>query len=259
MSYTFGDSDIAARRLEHLAQVYEPSSTALLQRCAPRKPRLAVDLGCGPGHTTHLLHDTCAPATTVGVDSSARYVDTATGHAGALPRGVTFVCADVADALPDAAAGADVVYVRFLLTHLAAPERALAAWRRRVAPEAVLVVEELEWMRSEHPALTRYYGIVETVQEAHGQRMYVGPEVEGLVRDAGWSVVYSEVAPLEPAGASMALLHTLNLTALRDDPALASTSPGELDHLARSLESVARGQEEAHVDYGMRQVVATVG
>ena len=56
-TYTFGDDEVAARRLELLAHVYEPPTRALLARWAPPVVGLAVDLGCGPGHTTRLLHE----------------------------------------------------------------------------------------------------------------------------------------------------------------------------------------------------------
>jgi hypothetical protein len=56
--YAFGDSTPAARRLALLAEVFEPTSRAFLDHVGTRlagPPGLAVDLGCGPGHTTRLL------------------------------------------------------------------------------------------------------------------------------------------------------------------------------------------------------------
>lgn len=256
MGYSFGDDDIAAQRLGHLAGVYATSSGALLRERAPRKPRLAVDVGCGPGHTTRLLRDVSGAATTVGVDSSSRYMEHARRGDG---DGISYVQADVSRGLPDAVAGAELLYCRFLLTHLADPLAALRSWRPRAAAAGVLVVEELEWIRSEHPALGRYYGLVETVQEARGQAMYVGATVTDLVEAAGWQVLHSAAVRLEPAAPSMALLHSLNLQTLRRDPALASLPAGELDDLARDLEAVAQGRVAASVDNGMRQVVAVCG
>lgn len=54
----------------------------------------------------------------------------------------------------------------------------------------------------------------------------------------------------------MALLHLLNLEALSADPALAGVPADELARLGRSLERLARGEDEATIDYGMRQVAA---
>lgn len=74
MSYTFGDNEEASRRLRRLADLYEPETRALLELafdgCEACTPRLAVDLGCGPGWSTQLLAAVLKPQRTVGLDSS---------------------------------------------------------------------------------------------------------------------------------------------------------------------------------------------
>ena len=69
MTYAFGDSERAARRLALVAQVFERSSEAFLAD-AKRRRALAVDLGCGPGHTTELLARATDSARCVGLDAS---------------------------------------------------------------------------------------------------------------------------------------------------------------------------------------------
>lgn len=253
VGYSFGDSDVAAHRLDRLAEVYAPATAELLRRSAPLRPRVAVDIGCGPGHTTRLLHEVCAAPATIGIDSSPRLLALARTYAVA---GVKYVQADVSGGLPGAVGEAQLLYCRFLLTHLENPVASLAAWRRGVGPGALLIVEELEWLRSGHPVLWRYYDLVEAVQAARGQQMYIGAELTDMVEAAGWEVLHSHDTRLEPSTTSMAMLHSLNLMTLRHDPALASTPSHELDHLARGLEAIARGDEAATLDNGLRQVVA---
>ena len=65
--YAFGDGPAAARRLDLLAELFEPASRTFLERVAGlaggdgpagpagRPPGVAVDVGCGPGHTTRLV------------------------------------------------------------------------------------------------------------------------------------------------------------------------------------------------------------
>ncbi|HXQ57593.1 MAG TPA: osmotically inducible protein OsmC, partial [Actinomycetes bacterium] len=76
--YAFGDSALAARRLGLLAQVFEPTSRSFLTDAAAHPvgppPELAVDLGCGPGHTTRLLVSVLGPRRTLGLDQSAFFV-----------------------------------------------------------------------------------------------------------------------------------------------------------------------------------------
>jgi trans-aconitate 2-methyltransferase len=56
--YLFGDGDTAAQRLKLLASVYQESTRAFLSRAAgSARFRLVLDLGCGPGFTTHLISD----------------------------------------------------------------------------------------------------------------------------------------------------------------------------------------------------------
>jgi hypothetical protein len=69
--YTFGDNRRASARLRRLAELYEPESRDLLRRSGIRAPRLAVDLGCGPGWSTRLLEAALKPDRTVGLDASA--------------------------------------------------------------------------------------------------------------------------------------------------------------------------------------------
>lgn len=74
MSYLFGETDIAARRLKVLAEVYAVSTRAFLLGQVPTRPRAAVDLGCGPGYTTHLLADVLQAERTVGLDNSEPFI-----------------------------------------------------------------------------------------------------------------------------------------------------------------------------------------
>src|SRR5262245_13727682 len=118
--YTFGDNEKAARRLRLLAETFAPSSRDLLERQLQPladRPILALDLGCGPGLTTWLLHSALRPIQTVGLDASAAFMDQVTADDSA---GVSFVRHDVTT-IPFPARPAGVLYTRFLLTHLSEP------------------------------------------------------------------------------------------------------------------------------------------
>ncbi|HEY8924549.1 MAG TPA: class I SAM-dependent methyltransferase, partial [Polyangia bacterium] len=124
--YTFGDSDVAAHRLRLLAAVFEPSSAALLRRCVGLGARRAVDLGCGPGWSTRLVHALIGPDRTLGLDASAEHIARAEADA---PPGVEYHVGDVRRLVfSDESTRPDFLYCRFLLTHLRDPEQVLAAW-----------------------------------------------------------------------------------------------------------------------------------
>src|ERR1700689_1980790 len=73
-NYTFGDNDATSRRLRRSAELYDPETRELLERSGVREPKLAVDLGCGPGWSTQLVRKVLHPRRTIGVDASERYV-----------------------------------------------------------------------------------------------------------------------------------------------------------------------------------------
>jgi len=87
--YTFGDTPPAARRLDLLAALFEPPTASFLRRDALQQPGLAIDLGCGPGHTTRLVALTTGAVRTVGLDTSEAFLEAA--RAGPAVPGVEFM------------------------------------------------------------------------------------------------------------------------------------------------------------------------
>ncbi|HXJ22732.1 MAG TPA: methyltransferase domain-containing protein [Polyangia bacterium] len=242
-TYTFGDNDVAAERLRHLAEAFAPSSRAFIARIA-REPVVgyAVDLGCGPGHTTALVLDGTGARAVVGLDSSARLLARARRQA---PRRVAFAPHDITS-VPFPAPPADLIYGRFIVTHLAEPEQALESWLRAAAPRGRLALEETADVASDEPALARYYQLVEQMQAAHRQRMHIGRELAALGSGAGWILESSELLPVTLPGAVAARLHAMNFRTWRHDPFIAATvDRAELDRLGADLEALAAGARPA--------------
>ncbi len=129
-TYAFGDTAVAARRLRRVAEVFEDTLRQFLREAVLFPPRLALDLGCGPGYTTHLLAEVTGAARSVGMDSSRQFVDAARKTASAR---AFFVEHDVT-AMPLPVAGADVIFARFLLSHLVDPDGTVTAWASQLTP-----------------------------------------------------------------------------------------------------------------------------
>jgi SAM-dependent methyltransferase len=164
VQYVFADTDVAERRLGLVAEAFAPATTAFLRDVVPRVRALAVDLGCGPGHTTRLLASVLGRARTVGLDGSPRFIAAARA-AGGDP--VEFIVHDVTT-VPFPTPPADLVYCRFLLSHLRQPAAALARWATQLAPAGLLLVEEVETIDTTLPVFRRYLRIVDEVLAAAG-------------------------------------------------------------------------------------------
>lgn len=251
--YTFGDSDQARERLGWLAIAYEPASRAFLTERTPQRPEHAVDLGCGPGYTTELLHEVVSARATTGMDSSSRYVESATARA---TPGIRYVVHDVLRT-PYPIAAADVIFCRHLLTHLGDPGAALQAFGALAKQGGLLLVQETEILESEHPVLSRYYECVSAMQAAHGQRTQIGAELEAACAGSPFRVEYSGVRILAQDAQLMARLHRMNLGTWRTEPrATALFDQVLLDGLDEGLGRIESGVDAAPaVRNGLRELV----
>lgn len=130
------------------------AAAELLARVPLAAPQLVVDLGCGPGNSTHLLVDRWPSAKVVGLDSSADMLAAARKR---LP-GLTFLEADVADWAP--AGDEDLLFAnavfQWVPDHLGVMARLLAALR----PGAVLAVQ-----MPDNLAEPSHRAMVETAQD----------------------------------------------------------------------------------------------
>jgi len=252
--YTFGTTPQAARRLALLAQVYGPGSRELLARWAPPSPERALDLGCGPGHTTRLLHTVTAAGRSTGVERSAEFV--ALARAEPMP-GVDYVEADVThDPLP--VEPADIVHARFLLTHLAAPIRSVRIWAQAVRPGGRMVLQEVARLVSREPALGRYYELVAELQLYHDQALDIGLRLAEIGAESGLTVEHHRIRAWHPPVAAMAGLHVLNLRNWRADAfAAAAFDADELDALDDALLDIAQGRPSEPIEQDLAEVVLT--
>ena len=252
--YTFGDTARAGRRLGLLAAAYDADTRSLLRSVAWERCRVAIDLGCGPGHTTRLLQETVRPERTIGLDNSERFIAQARRQSHL---GLEFVVHDVTTE-PWPAPPADLMLCRFLLTHLGDPQPTLALWARASSPGARLVVHETASLEAEHPALARYYELVGELQAHYGQRLYIGEELDSAFDGTGWEIVQSGVVVLDKPAAVMAELHHMNLLTWREDPfAISRFDRAELEQVLEALARIVEGSEDAGVvRNGARQVIA---
>jgi organic hydroperoxide reductase OsmC/OhrA/SAM-dependent methyltransferase len=245
--YAFGETEAAARRLARLAEVFEATSREFLREAVRFRPQLALDLGCGPGHTTHLLAEVTGTARAIGIDSSRPFVEAAGKTASEL---VSFLEHDVT-AAPLPVAGADLIYARFLVAHLGDAEGAVAAWASQLAPGGVLAVEEVEWIRTANPVFSTYLAEVAELLATRGAELHVGPRLHLLTEGQGWRQRSSRLRVLEVPGRVAAKLFSMNLAVWRSDPATGHVD--RLEDLASALQELAAAESIEVVSWALRQ------
>jgi SAM-dependent methyltransferase len=252
--YAFGDNERASARLERLAEIYEPESRALLERSGIHNPDLAVDLGCGPGWSTKLLRETLTPKRTVGLDASPKFIAEARQRQSA---NLEFVIHDVACA-PLPVSSVDVMFCRFLLTHLRSVQQVLTLWAEAAGRGGCLLLHETESLESDDPSLRRYYQLVEQLQQHYGQILYIGGALDACFAGTGWRLVESRRCVLEKQTCDMAELHLANLRTWRNDPFARRTFDwSEIDKLEKSLSGLAAARENSGVVFNAaRQIIA---
>jgi SAM-dependent methyltransferase len=257
VSYTFGDTEQASRRLRDLARVYEPETRALLRSVLEFREaqslRIAVDLGCGPGWSTQLLSETLQPQRTIGLDSSERYI----AEARANHPHLEFMQHDILEP-PFPIGSADLLLCRFLLTHLRSPSSALHSWAHLAAPGAPLVIHETESLKASDAALDRYYTLVGEMQKHYGQELNVGAILGAAFDSTPWKVLRSESVLLEKPARDMAQLHLPNLrTWSSNEYASRAFDRDEIRELDRALERIASGANDGGwVRNTARQIIA---
>ena len=250
--YLFGDSDVASHRLRVLAQVFAESSRRFLRAAAPDRPGLAVDVGCGPGYTTRLVADVLRPLRTVGIDCSEAFITEARRAGGS---NVSYLAHDAA-AVPFPVGPADLIYARFVATHLSDPTTTIRGWATQLVPGGRLLLDEVDSISTANRVLSRYLAILTALLEHQGNRLYVGPTLSNVAAPGPLRSKIDTVRRLRVPDGRAATMFRLNLETWRDHPFVADTYGADaIRRLAGELEAEADAADAASTtEWGMRQV-----
>jgi SAM-dependent methyltransferase len=137
----------------------------------------------------------------MGVDLDETKLDIARREADGLGlSNIVFEVRDVTEWEPDELF--DVVYARFLLTHLRDPSALVSAVRRHTRPGGVAIVEDIDFRghfaEPDSPALRRYVELYTKSVQNRGADPNIGPRLPGLLRKAGFEDVQMKL--VHPAG-----------------------------------------------------------
>ena len=237
--YSFGDNRLAAMRLEHLAAAFAPSSRRFLQCTKPGRVELALDLGSGIGATTALVRDVTNAPWVAGYERSRKFLAMARRRYPEL----TFRDIDVlSPAYPDREA--DLIYCRFLLTHIHRPADVLTTSVQHLRSGGRLLIEETAALFSPAAALSRYYDPVEQLQAHHGQETLIGKRLGTLASGVSGARTTSVLQEISVAAPVMARLHAMNLATWKADPFMLETHGlSALEDLEGELKAIAASSD----------------
>ena len=254
MSYLFGDSATAQRRLDILARTFQGPTREFLANFEPSGTDLALDLGCGPGHTTRLIADLLPFDKIVGLDKSSQFVSSASLSS---PSRVSFINHDVT-VVPFPIPSADLIFCRFLLPHLPNPMQALVSWASQLSNEGALLVEEVDWIHTDNPVLDSYLTTLARVLDAQGTALCAGAQLTNLLDDAPLKIASDGICPLPVSNRDAAAMFSMNIRAWGvTHPAISLYSTSFLQSLHNDLERMAEDAagEDSDIEWGMRQIV----
>lgn len=143
--YAIRGGEEGKRRLDLLAQIMAPTTDALLGRAGVRPGMRCLDLGCGGGHVSRRLAELVGGAgSVVGLDLDSVKLEAARQECrDAGLRNVEFRPASVTEwAEPS---GYDIVYGRFILSHLAARATVVSRMVEALRPGGVLALEDIDF------------------------------------------------------------------------------------------------------------------
>ena len=261
-TYTFGDSDLAARRLFLVAETFADTSAAFMRESVTTRPRLAADLGCGPGYTTHLVADTLKPTRTVGLDNSENFLANVYTNAS---DSVSFHLHDITTG-PFPEAPFDLIFSRLVLTHLRDPWRQSRYGRASYVPEDCCSSRRLSAFTRKSPPSSTTSTFNEAMLITSEATSSTSARASTLITASGkMHRRASDVRSLHVPARSAAEMFHMNLGVWRhNDFVLQTYASTTLDALEQDLQAIAQGHTHTSscrmasppdVEWRLRQIV----
>jgi SAM-dependent methyltransferase len=206
--------------LRVLARVMRSTTHELLARVGIEETARCLDVGCGGGDVTAELARMAPAGSVTGIDLDETKLDIARAEAAeAGLDNIAFRVADVMEPIDDPD-GYDLIYVRFVFTHLTDPSGAATNLVAALAPGGTLVVEDIDFTGHfcypDSPAFWRYVEWYSRAVQGRGADPNIGPRLPSLLTDAGLHDVQIHVA--QPAGMAgeVKLISPITLEAIAD-------------------------------------------
>jgi SAM-dependent methyltransferase len=242
--YILRGGDQGWERLRLLARIKWPTTRTVLRRVGLRAGMHCLDVGCGNGAVTLKLARYVGPSgRVVGLDMDERCLELARQEAARRQLPAEFRAGSVYE-LGEVAAY-DLVYTRFLLTHLPDPGQALQRLVEAVRPGGLVVVEDIDFAgHFSHPAcpaFDRYVSLYQHTVHRKGGDPNIGPRLPGLLLDAGLEDVrFRVVQPAYRTGPGKRIAQVTMEHIREAVAAVGLASPEEVTAVVAELDRFAR-------------------
>ncbi len=172
MRYTFGDTITADERLKKIAAFFNPIASEFIAQHIRRNISSAVDLGCGPGYTTNMLAKATGASSVTGIDISDNFLESA----GNRFKNYQFIKHDIRRTpLP---VKADIIYFRFVLSHLKNIRQLVVGWLGSLHPGGFLIIDELEDIYTDKEVFKTYLSVNDGLIKSQGANLYIGKQLD---------------------------------------------------------------------------------
>lgn len=192
-SYVIEGGSAGRERLRLLTAAMEPLTESFLDRIGVTEGMHCLDVGCGGGDVTRSLARRCGTTgLVVGVDADAEVVAIAQSESASA--NAHFQCADVTTLECEPV---DVIYARFLLSHVKDAPALLAHLRTLLKPGGVVAIEDV-WFPGHFssPQCDAFDTYVEWYRAAaihRGADPDIGLRLREMLVDAGFEIVSHEM------------------------------------------------------------------
>lgn len=246
--YVLSGGRAGRERLRILWRVTSPGTSALFDRIGVGPGMRCLDVGCGGGDVSLLLARRVGDAGRVtGVDRDAVQLAIAAEEAAAAGAGnLEFREADVIGLAENIGetASFDLVYARFLLTHLRAPQGALRSMTAMLRPGGIIALEDIDFTGHfsypDCPALHDYVRLYTATTAKTGGDANIGPRLPLLLLEAGMADVSVTVS--QPVGLTgeAKLINPITMESIAERTvAEGLATPEEVGRIVRQLYEAA--------------------
>lgn len=213
-------------------------------------------MGCGIGHTTRALSTIVEADEFVGLDNSVYFIERARELSNDLPH-ISYKLHDVAK-IPFPTGKADIIYSRFLLTHMPTPKRCIRDWSTQLNTGGLLFIEETEDIKTEVPVVKEYIKITYALLKSNGNILFIGKILDNWDSQGKLKKRYSGVAKVPASTKQAAEIFLLNIPFWKDTEFIKENYYEDIERIEAELKELLKATEDRNsVEWEIRQVVIT--